>query len=212
MDDLPLQLFSVFMGFFAIMNPIANAPIFFGLTAQDDAQSTAKVAARAVIGAFVITAVFAVAGKLIFSLFGLTYPAFRIAGGALVFMIGLHMLQGQISRVHHPHSADDLDDDSSQDVALFPLAMPILAGPGTLATAMNFSARGGIGSMLVVIVTFGLLCALTYLVFVFGERMVRFLGRSVLSVITRLMGLILAVLGVQMMIEGLLAAFPGWGG
>jgi multiple antibiotic resistance protein len=85
--------------------------------------------------------------------------------------------------------------------------MPILAGPGTIATAMNFSAGGGIMEMVVTIAMFGLLCGLTYIFFVFGEKLVTYIGASALGVITRLMGLILAVIGTQMVIKGLHGAF-----
>ena len=84
---------SVFMGFFAIMNPIANTPVFLGLTAEDDPVVRRKIAAKALILSFVIIVVFSAAGKLIFELFGITLPAFRIMGGILVALVGYQMLQ-----------------------------------------------------------------------------------------------------------------------
>jgi multiple antibiotic resistance protein len=207
-----LQFVTVFMGFFAIMNPVANVPIFLSLTSDDNKPTTARIARRAVLLAFCIVVCFAVAGKLIFELFGLSIYAFRITGGLLVFLIGFNMLQGNPSRVHHPRSADpdqsdDSDDDSAISVATFPLAMPILAGPGTIATAMNFSAQGGLTDIAITILTFGLLCGITYGFFVSGERLLRYLGRSALGVITRMMGLILAVIGTGMVIDGIKGAF-----
>ncbi|VAW37175.1 MarC family integral membrane protein, partial [hydrothermal vent metagenome] len=92
-------------------------------------------------------------------------------------------------------------------VAISPLAMPILAGPGTIATAMNFSAGGGLTGMVVTIISFAVLCLITYVFFVFGEKFVTFIGVGALGVITRMMGLILAVIGTQMVIEGLHGAF-----
>jgi multiple antibiotic resistance protein len=85
--------------------------------------------------------------------------------------------------------------------------MPLLAGPGTIATAMNFSAGGGIGAMVVTISVFAVLCIITYLFLIFGEKLVGYLGTSALGVITRMMGLILAAIGTQMVIEGLQKAF-----
>ena len=85
--------FSVFMGFFAIMNPIANTPVFLGLTVEDDPVARRKIAAKALIVSFVIIVVFSAAGKLIFKLFGITLPAFRIMGGILVALIGYQMMQ-----------------------------------------------------------------------------------------------------------------------
>ncbi|MDK2776937.1 MAG: MarC family protein [Pseudomonadota bacterium] len=210
MDNLLLQITTMFMGFFAIMNPLANTPVFISLTSDDDEQTTRRIARRAVILAFIIVAVFALAGKLIFSLFGLNMDAFRITGGLLVFLIGFHMLQGQHSHVQHPHSLDRQDeqeDDPVIGIATFPLAMPVLAGPGTLTTAMSLSARGGLTDISLTIATFALLCLITYFVFVSGERFVRYIGHDALGVITRLMGLIVAVMGTGMVIEGARGAF-----
>jgi multiple antibiotic resistance protein len=190
------------------MNPIANVPIFLGLTADDDRQTTKAVALRSLMLAFLIVVAFSVAGKLIFKLFGITLAAFQITGGLLVLLIGFHMLQGDQSSIHQLKEGDNQKcREAALGVAVFPLAMPILAGPGTIATAMNFSARGGIMEMAITIVAFAILCVITYVLFVFGEKFVTFIGAGALGVITRLMGLILAVIGTQMAIEGLHGAF-----
>ncbi len=196
------------MGFFAIMNPIANVPIFLGLTSGDDKLTTKTVALQSLALAFLVIVVFSIAGKVIFELFGITLPAFRITGGLLVFLIGFHMLQGKQSSIHHPNDKDKQKcREAALSVAISPLAMPILAGPGTIATAMNFSAGGGLTGMVVTIVSFAVLCLITYVFFVFGEKFVTFIGVGALGVITRMMGLILAVIGTQMVIEGLHGAF-----
>jgi len=201
---------TVFMGFFAIMNPIANVPIFLSLTVNDDKKTTRAVALRSLILAFVIVAVFSVGGKIIFKLFGITLPTFRITGGLLVSLIGFHMLQGDQSSIHKVDEADhEKFREAALSVAVFPLAMPILAGPGTIATAMNFAAAGGIGEMLVTLAVFVVLCIITYVFFIFGEKFVTFIGPGALGIITRMMGLILAVIGTQMVVEGLHGAFPG---
>ncbi|NOZ13083.1 MAG: MarC family protein [Acidobacteria bacterium] len=199
---------TVFAGFFAIMNPIANVPIFLGITADMDKKTRAQIAFRAVALAFIIVALFSIAGKLIFELFGISLPAFRITGGLLVFLIGFHMLQGYHSRVHHPKDSEmEQCRDAALSVAVSPLAMPILAGPGTIATAMSFSAGAGLPRMAITIAVFAVLCGITYVLFRFGEKFVAFIGAGALGVITRMMGLILAVIGTQMVIEGLRTAF-----
>ena len=208
MESLALHAATVFMGFFAIMNPIANVPIFLGLTDGDDKQTVSAVAFRSLLLAFLIVTVFSVAGKLIFELFGITLPAFRIAGGLLVVLIGFHMLQGNHSSVQHPSNEDKQKcREAALSIAVSPLAMPILAGPGTIATAMSYSAHGGLVNMLVTIAVFAVLCVITYICFVSGERLVILIGAGALGVITRMMGLILAVIGTQMVIEGLNGAF-----
>jgi multiple antibiotic resistance protein len=208
MENILLHAVTVFMGFFAIMNPIANVPIFLGLTSGDDEQTTAAVALRSLTLAFIIVTLFSVAGKMIFELFGVTLPAFQITGGLIVFLIGFHMLQGGQSSVQHPSEEDrQKSREAALSVAVSPLAMPILAGPGTIATAMNFSAGGGFMEMVVTIIMFAVLCAVTYVLFIFGEKFVTYIGASALGVVTRMMGLILAVIGTQMVIKGLHGAF-----
>lgn len=199
---------TIFMGFFAIMNPIANVPIFLGLTGDFDRQTTRAIAVRSVAIAFAIVVVFAIAGKVIFALFGITLPAFRITGGILVALIGFHMLQGNQSNVHQLNSEENRKlGEAALSVAVSPLAIPILAGPGTIATAMNFSSQGGIAGIVTTLLSFAVLCVITGLLFIFGERFVTFIGAGMLGVITRLMGLILAVIGMQMLIDGVRGAF-----
>ena len=193
------------MGFFAIMNPVANTPVFLGLTADDDAQTRRRVAAKALLVSAVIIVIFCAAGKLIFTLFGITLPAFRITGGILVAVVGFHMLQGGgHSSVQHPSDEDkDKSVDAALDVAITPLAMPILAGPGTIATAMNYASAGDVTQFVITVSAFIILCGISYLFFISGERLVRYIGDNGVKVITRLMGLILAVIGVQMLVDGI---------
>jgi multiple antibiotic resistance protein len=203
-DAFISHAFSVFMGFFAIMNPIANTPIFLGLTSEDAPVDRRKIAAKALIVSFVIIVVFSAGGKLIFDLFGITLSAFRIMGGILVALIGYQMLHGgEHSSVQHPSEEDKQKSlDAKLEVAITPLAMPILAGPGTIATAMNFASVGGVSGFIVTVGAFFVLCVISYVFFVSGERIVKYIGDNGIKVVTRMMGLILAVIGVQMLIQG----------
>lgn len=206
-----LHALTVFMGFFAIMNPIANVPIFLSLTADNSAREVRSIARRSLLLAFGIVLIFAVAGNLIFQVFGISLNAFRITGGLLVFLIGFHMLQGSPSRVQNVKNADNpVDQDAALSVAITPLAMPILAGPGTIATTMNFAATGGWLELLITVAIFALLCFITYGLFLFGRSFVEFIGLEALAVITRMMGLILAVMGTQMLIEGIGATWEDY--
>ncbi len=140
-------------------------------------------------------------------LFGITLPAFRITGGVLVALIGYQMLHGQSSAVHQPSSVDKASArEAALSVAVSPLALPILAGPGTIATAISFASKGGESGPLVTVAAFGVLCLLSLVLFLSGERLVAFLGQAALGAVTRLMGLVLAVIGVQMLIEGITGA------
>ena len=198
------QFLTVFMGFFAIMNPVANTPVFLGLTADDSPEIKRRIAAKALLLTFTLIVVFCLLGRLIFDLFGITLPAFQITGGILVFLIGFQMLHGEQSKVHSPVTGDKENSLQGQlSVAVTPLAIPILGGPGTIATAMNFSSTGGLTEVIITTAAFALLCLITYVFFVAGERLVHLLGDNGLSVVTRLMGLILAVIGTQMVITGI---------
>lgn len=198
---------TVLMAFFAIMNPIANAPIFLSLTQGLDRPTQRDVALRSVLLAFAIVAVFAISGRSIFSVFGITLPAFRIAGGVLIGLVGFHMLQGEKSAVHSTSEADnEKSRDAAIGIAITPLAIPVLAGPGTIVTAMSFAAESTIPEIARVLSAFGLMCAATWATFLVGESLTRFLGQNAIKVVSRLMGLILAVIGVQMLIEGIRGA------
>lgn len=208
MHDPTVHFLTVFMAFFAIMNPVANASLFIGLTQGLEAHERRLIALRAVIVAFVIIACFTVGGRIIFSLFGITLPAFRIAGGLMIGLIGYHMLQGESSKLHTPTKEDnDKSTDAALDAAITPLGIPILAGPGTIATAMNFAAESTLPEMLRILAAFGVMCAVTFAAFSGGEWLARTLGQNAIKVVSRMMGLILAVIGVQMLIEGIKGAF-----
>lgn len=199
MDHLLEHGLTVFMAFFAIMNPIANTSVFAGLTGRMSKSKQTKIAVKSLILTFIIILLFSVLGKSIFQLFGITLPALRITGGILVFLVGYHMLQGQNSKLHTAQESDD------SDVAVSPLAVPLLAGPGTIATAMNYSAAAGWGEITITVLAFAALCLITFICFIFSSNIISVIGNSKLSIVTRLMGLILAVIGVQMIIVGIKA-------
>ncbi|UJF16970.1 MarC family protein [Vibrio sp. SS-MA-C1-2] len=211
MSDIISVAVTAFMGFFAVMNPIANTAVFVGMTGEMNHAQRRGVAFKALFTAFCIIAAFCLLGKGIFELFGITLPALRLAGGVLVFMVGYHMLQGSSSSMHSEDSSTESESETSAskvhqpttDVAISPLAVPILAGPGTIATAMNYSASGGIIDIIVTISTFALLCFISFFCFMSGQKLINIIGESGVTIATRLMGLILTVIGMQMLIQGL---------
>jgi multiple antibiotic resistance protein len=207
MNDPAIHFTTILMAFFAIMNPIANAPIFVGLTDGLDAATRRGIALRALLLAFAIVALFMILGREIFAAFGITLPAFRIAGGILVGLVGYHLLQGQESSVHTPSTEDNARSrDAALGIAITPLALPILAGPGTIATAMNFAAEATLPEVIRVVSALAVVCLLNGAAFLGGDSLVRFLGQNAIKVVSRLMGLILAVIGVQMLIVGIRGA------
>ncbi len=202
MQEIITYSLSVFMGFFAIMNPIANTPIFLGLVEGEDKETKKKIAKTASITAFIIVVAFILGGKYIFELFGITIPAFKITGGILIFYVGFEMLMSKKSKIHSNSSPED-----KSNLAISPLAIPILAGPGTIVTAMNFVPSASYFQIGIVICIFGLMIFLTYWAFALSDLIVKKLGANLIAVIGKLMGLILAIIGTGMVIEGIKLAF-----
>jgi len=201
-SDLLTFALTVFMGFFAIMNPIANTPVFLGLVGDRDEAERKKIAKTSCITAFLIVVCFVILGKYLFQLFGLTIPAFKITGGILLFYVGFEMLQSKPSSIHHQQNIET--DDG---VAISPLAIPILAGPGTIVTAMSNVTGGSYLQAAIVIVIFAVMILLTYLAFSTSELIVKKLGNHLILVIGKIMGLILAIMGTGMVIDGIKLAF-----
>jgi multiple antibiotic resistance protein len=190
------------MGFFAIMNPIANVPIFIGLVEGQNKEQRKGTARLAAVTAFLIVTAFVLLGKMIFDLFGITIPAFKITGGILLFYVGFEMLMSKKSKVHH---SDNMEENNG--VAVSPLAIPILAGPGTIVTAMNSVTKTDFLHIGVVVSIFAIMILLTYWAFLSSNFIIKKLGQNLISVIGKLMGLILAIMGTDMIIHGIKLAF-----
>jgi len=202
MDNILTFSITVFTGFFAIMNPIANVPIFLSLVQGSDIKTQKRIASKSTLVAFVIVISFVILGKFIFELFGITIPAFKISGGILIFYVGFEMLQSKKSSVKHL-----TNPKIDENIAISPLAIPILAGPGTIVTAMNYVTNAEIIHIIVVIIVFAIMCLLTYFFFLISDKLVKIVGTNVISVIGKIMGLIIAIIGTNMIIEGVKIAF-----
>ena len=202
MDNIITFSITVFTGFFAIMNPIANVPIFLSLVQGADEETKKRIALKSTLTAFIIVLSFVILGKFIFELFGITIPAFKITGGILIFYVGFEMLQSKKSTVKHLENPR-----IDENIAVSPLAIPILAGPGTIVTAMNFVTNAEVVQISIVIAVFALMIILTYIFFRLSDKLVAFLGNNVISVIGKIMGLIIAIIGTNMIIEGVKIAF-----
>ncbi len=201
MNDLFTYSLSVFMGFFAIMNPIANIPIFLGLTGGESKESKKKIAKTATITAFLIVLAFILAGKYIFEVFGITIPAFKITGGILIFYVGFEMLVSKKSQVQN------IQTDSANNIAISPLAIPILAGPGTIVTAMNYVTNASLTHIGIIIGIFALMIVLNFMAFSLSNMIINRIGNNLITVISKLMGLILAIIGTGVIIKGIKMAF-----
>ena len=192
------QFFYAFMAFFAIMNPISNLPAYMALVADDSQKISRKIAFRSLLIAFVIVTVFIFSGDFIFKVFGITIVSFKIAGGILVAVIGYHMINGNHSPSYKGMEQQAVNSDP-MSIAISPLAMPLFAGPGTITTALSL-ANGGLQNQLITVVAFALLCVITYLLLRSAKQIAGFLGENLMKIITKMMGLLLFSIGIQMII------------
>ena len=186
------------MAFFAIMNPISNLPAYMALVADDSQKISRKIAFRSLLIAFVIITVFIFSGDFFFKVFGITIVSFRIAGGILVAVIGYHMINGNHSPSYKGMEQQAVNSDP-MSIAISPLAMPLFAGPGTITTALSL-ANGGLQNQLITVVAFALLCVITYLLLRSAKQIAGFLGENLMKIITKMMGLLLFSIGIQMII------------
>ncbi len=202
--DYWLHGITVFMGFFAMLNPLGNTPVFIGMVKDFDDKTQKRVAKKSVLVAFVIVLIFSTFGHILFRLFGITLPAFQLAGGIIVFIMGYNLLNAKESPLNTQEHLKRADlEKMADDMSITPLGTPLLAGPGTISASMNFvGAEKTIINVVMVVLIFALMCGVTYLLFISGKKLAMRVNPGILKVVTRIMGLILAVIAIQMFISG----------
>ncbi|HHC79634.1 MAG TPA: MarC family protein [Flavobacteriia bacterium] len=193
---------TVFAGFFAIMNPVGGIPVFLSLTQGADTIEKKKIAKKAVVVAFLIGLAFIIFGTYLFKFFGITIPAFKITGGIILFYTGFEMLQSKQSGVKHLQSPI-----IDENIAVSPLAIPLLAGPGTIVTGMNYVSNTNYSHIVIVILIFAIICYLNFIAFKLSDYITGKLGHNIITVFGKIMGLIIAIIGTDMVIEGIKIAF-----
>ncbi len=195
-------LITVFAGFFAIMNPIGGIPVFISLTQGADATEKKKIAKKATLIAFLIGLAFIIFGTYLFTFFGITIPAFKITGGIILFYTGFEMLLSKQSGVKHLQNPN-----IDENIAVSPLAIPLLAGPGTIVTGMNFVSSANYAHLVIVIIVFAIICLLNFIAFTLSDYLTEKIGNNIITVFGKIMGLIIAIIGTGMVIEGIKVAF-----
>jgi multiple antibiotic resistance protein len=200
-----IELFvSSFITFFVVIDPPGCAPIYAGLTAGAGAVERRAMAVRAVVVATLILLVFALFGEDLLRGLGISLASFRIAGGIMLFLIALEMVFEKRTQRREDRAAKVASTPEVEDVSIFPMAMPMIAGPGSIATVMLLMARNdGLQRSLVVLAAMGSILLLTLLALLAAGPMMRLLGSRIEAVITRLLGVLLAALAVQFVIDGL---------
>lgn len=191
-----------FSSLLALLNPLSVAPIFLSLTAGYPRAHQLRTLRTAVFSGAVVLIVFALVGGTLFRLFGITLEAFRVAGGILLFGIGTDMLQAKQSRVKAtPEEAEEALQ--KEDVAITPLGVPLIVGPGSITTVMVLMGSASTGSHVAVLFAMiAVTLAIVYLALAMAPRLVTYFGQTGLNVMTRIMGLLLTVIGVQFIMDG----------
>lgn len=194
-------------GLAAILNPVGIIPQYIAFTAKLSTEEKKAATKRASLVACAILVIISIAGTLIFNFFGFTAPAFKIAGGGILFIIALNMLNlRQTSSLSSPEAQREALE--KEDVSVFPLAFPLIAGPGSITTVLILSERTQSPADHFTLAASILVCVFfLYLVLARSGRISDKLGRIGMNVLTRLTGLIVASISVQFILDGIKEAF-----
>jgi multiple antibiotic resistance protein len=189
---------------FFLVDPFAALPTFLAVTAGADARRRRKMAWKASVTALVVLSAFAIAGQYIFRMFGITLPAFEIAGGIILLLIGLDMLEAKRSPTQES-TEETTEAALKEDAGIVPLGIPMLAGPGSITSVMVLvgQAQGEWQKMAAILVSILITAAICYLVLGNSDRVARGLGETGVRILVRIMGLLLVALAVQYFVNGM---------
>lgn len=205
-----LEIFlSAFVSFFVIVDPIGTAAIFAGLTKNQPLTDKRSIALKAVVIATAILFFFGLVGKNLIGMMGISIDAFRIAGGLLLFVTAFRMIMGDSSAdsVNVEHR---LKNQSHFDLAVFPLAIPLLAGPGCMtATILHMNQVTAIPEKLLIGLAIVIVEIIAYICLLSASHLTALVGRAGTSLLSKVMGVLLAALAVQFIADGVLALFKG---
>jgi len=190
--------------FFVVIDPPGCAPIYAGLTAGASAVQRRSMAVRAVLVASAILIVFALFGEDLLRALGISLASFRIAGGIMLFLIALEMVFEKRTQRREDRAQKIIETPEVEDVSVFPMAMPMIAGPGSIASVMLLMGRNdGLERSAVVLAALATILLLTLVALLAAGPIMRVLGAKIEAVITRLLGVLLAALAVQFVLDGI---------
>lgn len=208
MFDLDLFL-DIFIALFALLNPLFAIPVFLGLTSEFSARQRQRTAAIAALTTLIALIIAALIGDQILQLFGIHIPSFQIAGGLIVLTIALGMLKGEAEEgtaANEP--ATQKEAGPSRDIAVYPLAIPLLAGPGVFVTTIVFSSRvETVGDFATLSGAIAAVVIVLWLAMAFATTAARFLNKTAISIGTKVLGILLAAVSVEMILAGIDAHF-----
>jgi multiple antibiotic resistance protein len=199
---------SAFVTFFVVIDPPGCAPIFTSLTAGTNAAHRRAMAIRSVLVASGILLVFAVFGEDLLGALGISLDAFRTAGGIMLFLIALDMVFEKRTERRENRAQDVKANPEHEDISIFPMAIPMIAGPGSIASVMLLMAKSnGLTESLIVLGALAAMLLLTLISLLLAGPLMKLLGYRVEAMITRILGVVLAALAAQFVIDGLKASF-----
>lgn len=195
---------------FAIVDPLGTLPFFVSLTAGFSSEDRSVILHRSVLVLGGVLAVFALVGRFLFQAFGFTLAAFEIAGGILLFTVAYDMLRGEVLKAKLTTQDREEAIARRDELSVVPLGIPLLAGPGAISTVMIYegNASNSPPAIAVTFVAIAVTTVATFLILKYGQPIFRALGRVGVMAMTRVLGLLLAAVGVQFVITGILASFP----
>ncbi len=187
---------------FTLINPIGIAPLLVVMTERFSKDEKVNIAKRGSSTAFLTLILFSILGSMIFNFFGITIEAFQIMGGILFFRNGIKMLEAKVGR-SRTTPAEQEESQESDDIAISPIGIPLIAGPGAITAALLLSSQTpGIYSYATLGIAILIVLSFVYLILRNGDALMKMLGTSIMRIIQRLMGLILMVIAVQFIING----------
>ena len=193
---------------FIVIDPIGVAPVFVGLTARGDVAYRTRMAWRGVLLAAAILYAFALGGSPLLAMLGVTLAAFRIAGGLLLFLLAVDMILVRPSGLRSATGEEQREAMDFEDISVFPLAIPLIAGPGALTSLVLLMGRAGGDPVRIawLLVSLGAVLAFSLLGLLFAVRLTAWLGMTGTNVVARVLGIVLAALAVQYVLDGIEAA------
>ena len=211
MDALLTFFVTAFVSLFVTLDAVGNVPIFLSITPHSSEAERAAMVSRAVLVVFAVLVLFAAFGNLIFKFFGVTIEAFRIVAGLLLLKIAFDMMEARPARVRHTPE-EDAEGAQREDIAIIPLAIPLLSGPGSISTVIALTGQAAkspkvVASFALLLLAIALNVLIAYVVLRSATAVTRLLKETGMRIFTRVMGLILAAIAVQFVLTGIKEAF-----
>lgn len=203
----PSVFFTILIGLFSLINPLSALPVYIGLTDMYSEESKLKTLKKTCIYIFIICLVSYFLGVYLLHFFGITIPALRVAGGLIIFRSGWQLLNVK----HKQELNDSIDDDKREDISFSPLAMPLLAGPGsmsfliTLYSTRNDKLNEALWQDAAAIIAIIIVSISIYFIFKFAPRLMRYTGKAGLTSLSKVMGFLVIGIGVQMILSSIAA-------